>query len=183
MTMQFEKPTLQEVENFMKEFIEQNKEKYSKYENFEKLDPVIIAGDFYYYEESCSWCNPVCKPLPAWQPAAKHYVLHSLVCGNDYETVVMEQSEEWKEYEKTTGDTFLDLFYEEDNIETAMLKRKADQILKLFNYELTPSNKLFLINLILQNNQVKIVRDYVEREVNKALKKKEFTVVIQEKAQ
>ena len=96
----FIKPTLQEVENFMKEFIEQNKDKYSHLDYFEKIDPVLVAGDFYYYEESCSWRNPVCKPLSAWQPAAKHFLLHTLAYGNDYQNIAIEEAEEWKEYEK-----------------------------------------------------------------------------------
>ena len=179
----FIKPTLQEVENFMKEFIEQNKDKYSHLDYFEKIDPVLVAGDFYYYEESCSWRNPVCKPLSAWQPAAKHFLLHTLAYGNDYQNIAIEEAEEWKEYEKTSGDTFLDLFYEEEAIETARLKKKADQILKIFNYELTPTDKIFLIKLILENERVKIIRDYVKKEVEKAVKQKEFTVIIKEKEQ
>ena len=84
---------------------------------------------------------------------------------------------------KTSGDTFLDLFYEEEAIETARLKKKADQILKIFNYELTPTDKIFLIKLILENERVKIIRDYVKKEVEKAVKQKEFTVIIKEKEQ
>lgn len=181
MSMQFEKPTLQEVENFMKEFIEQNKEKYFYSERLD-LDPVIVAGDFYYYQESVSWCNPMSKPLPAWQPAAKHWILRAIVHKDIYEETI-EESEDWKEYQKTSGDTFSDLWYEETSMEEAKLKRIADQILKLFDYELTPSDKVFLIKLILENERIKVINEYVKEEVQKALSQKEFTVMIKEKEQ